>query len=116
MRIGSDDCDFTRNQRSLPEYRAGLAPFSAGNGQQSQFFVGKQGAAATVVISFTIKATRKIVSRVITRPIFEIAGGSMLPGLGRVEAIKRQDGDWVVVTTQGIIASVPSVIPAERVQ
>ena len=40
----------------------------------------------------------------------------MLPGLGRVEAIKRQGGDWVVVTARGIIASVPSVIPAERVQ
>ena len=48
--------------------------------------------------------------------IFEITGGSMLPGLGRVEAIKRQDGDWVVVITQGTIASVPSVIPAEPVQ
>ena len=51
--------------------------------------------------------------------IFEITGGSMLPGLGRVEAIKRQDGDWVVVTVRGIIAPVPSkpsVIPAERVQ
>ena len=51
--------------------------------------------------------------------IFEITGGSMLPGLGRVEAIKRQGGDWVVVTVRGIIAPVPSgqsVIPAERVQ
>ena len=35
--------------------------------------------------------------------IFEITGGSMLPGLGRMEAIKRQDGDWVVVTVRGII-------------
>ena len=51
--------------------------------------------------------------------IFEITGGSMLPGLGRVETIKRQDGDWVVVAVRGIIAPVPSgpsVIPAERVQ
>ncbi len=51
--------------------------------------------------------------------VFEITGGSMLPGLGRVEAIKRQDRDWVVVTARGTIASVPSgpsVIPAERVQ
>jgi hypothetical protein len=51
--------------------------------------------------------------------IFEITGGSMLPGLGRAQAIKRQDGDWVVITARGIIASVPSgpsVFPAERVQ
>jgi hypothetical protein len=48
--------------------------------------------------------------------IFEISGGSVLPGLGRVEAIKRQGDDWVVVTARGIIASASSVIPAERVQ
>ncbi len=48
--------------------------------------------------------------------IFEISGGSVLPGLGRVEAIKRQGDDWVVVTARGIIASAPSVIPAERLQ
>jgi hypothetical protein len=47
--------------------------------------------------------------------IFEITGGSVLPGLGRV-AIKRQGDDWVVVTARGTIASVPSVVPAERVQ
>jgi hypothetical protein len=48
--------------------------------------------------------------------IFEVTGGSVLPGLGRVEAIKRQGDDWVVVTARGTIASVPSVIRAERVQ
>jgi hypothetical protein len=48
--------------------------------------------------------------------IFEISGGSVLPGLGRVEAIKRQGDDWVVVTARGIIGSAFSVIPAERVQ
>jgi hypothetical protein len=25
------------------------------------------------------------------------------PGLGRVEAIKREDGRWVVVTARGIV-------------
>ena len=39
--------------------------------------------------------------------IFDITGGSMLPGLGQVEAIKRQDGHWVVVTARGLITSVP---------
>jgi hypothetical protein len=48
--------------------------------------------------------------------IFEITGGSVLPGLGRVEAIKRQGDDWVVVTARGTIASVPPIIPAEGVQ
>jgi hypothetical protein len=48
--------------------------------------------------------------------ILEISGGSVLPGLGLVEEIKRQGDDWVVVTARGIIASAFSVVPAERVQ
>ncbi len=35
--------------------------------------------------------------------MFEVAAGSVLPGLGRVEAVKRQDGQWVVVTVHGVI-------------
>jgi hypothetical protein len=35
--------------------------------------------------------------------VFEVVIGAVLPGLGRVEAIKRQDGQWVVVTARGII-------------
>jgi hypothetical protein len=31
--------------------------------------------------------------------IFEITGGSTVPGLGRVEAIKWQDGHWVIVAS-----------------
>jgi hypothetical protein len=30
-----------------------------------------------------------------------------LPGVGRVEGIKRQDGQWVVVTARGLITSAP---------
>ncbi len=36
--------------------------------------------------------------------IFDVATGSVLPGLGRVETIKRQDGQWVVITAHGVIA------------
>ena len=39
--------------------------------------------------------------------LFEITGDSSLPGLGRVEGIKRQDGQWVVVTARGLITSAP---------
>ncbi len=35
--------------------------------------------------------------------VFAVAAGSVLPGLGVVESIKRQDGQWVVVTARGII-------------
>ncbi len=37
--------------------------------------------------------------------MFAVVAGSFLPGLGRVEAIKRQDGHWIVVTSRGLITS-----------
>jgi len=37
--------------------------------------------------------------------LFEIGAGSVLPGLGRVEGVKRQDGQWVVLTARGVITS-----------
>jgi hypothetical protein len=36
---------------------------------------------------------------------FVVAAGSVLPGLGPVESVKRQDGQWVVVTASGLITS-----------
>jgi hypothetical protein len=39
--------------------------------------------------------------------MFVVGTGGSLPGLGRVEAIKRQDGQWVVVTAHGTITSTP---------
>ena len=37
--------------------------------------------------------------------LYEVGPGSTLPGIGRVEAVKRQDGRWVVVTAKGLILS-----------
>ena len=37
--------------------------------------------------------------------IFEVFAGDPVPGLGRVDAIRKQDGKWVVVTTKGLIVS-----------
>jgi hypothetical protein len=39
--------------------------------------------------------------------LFEITDDSTLPGLGRVEGVKRRDGQWVVVTARGLITSAP---------
>lgn len=36
--------------------------------------------------------------------VFEVYAGDPVPGLGRVDAIRKQDGKWVVVTTRGLIA------------
>jgi hypothetical protein len=37
--------------------------------------------------------------------VFAVTEGSVLPGLGRVETVKRQDGQWLVVTARGTITS-----------
>jgi hypothetical protein len=36
--------------------------------------------------------------------IFEVYAGDPVPGLGHVDAIRKQDGKWVVVTTKGLIS------------
>ena len=35
--------------------------------------------------------------------VYEVYPGDPLPGLGRVDAIRQQDGRWVVVTSRGLI-------------
>jgi len=35
--------------------------------------------------------------------IFEVYAGDPVPGLGRVDAIRKQDGRWVVVTSKGLV-------------
>jgi septal ring factor EnvC (AmiA/AmiB activator) len=37
--------------------------------------------------------------------VVEIVPGDLVPGLGRIQEIKRQDGRWVVVTSRGLIVS-----------
>jgi hypothetical protein len=37
--------------------------------------------------------------------IFDVGAGSVLPGVGRVDTIKRLDGQWVVLTARGTITS-----------
>jgi hypothetical protein len=37
--------------------------------------------------------------------VFDVGAGSVLPGVGRVDSIKRQDGQWLVLTARGTITS-----------
>jgi hypothetical protein len=39
--------------------------------------------------------------------MFDVTTGSVLPGLGRVESVKRHEGQWIVVTARGVIYSAP---------
>jgi hypothetical protein len=37
--------------------------------------------------------------------MYEVYAGDPVPGLGKVDAIRRQDGRWVVVTTKGLVVA-----------
>lgn len=37
--------------------------------------------------------------------IFEVYAGDPVPGLGRIDAIRKQDGRWTVVTSKGLIVA-----------
>jgi hypothetical protein len=37
--------------------------------------------------------------------LFVVGSGASLPGVGRVESVRRQDGAWIVVTAKGTITS-----------
>ncbi len=39
--------------------------------------------------------------------LFLVGAGSVMPGLGRVQEVKRQNGEWIVVTERGVITSRP---------
>jgi hypothetical protein len=37
--------------------------------------------------------------------IYEVYAGDPVPGLGKIDAIRRQDGRWVVVTSKGLVVA-----------
>jgi hypothetical protein len=37
--------------------------------------------------------------------LYEVYAGDPVPGLGKVDAIRKQDGRWVVVTTRGLVVA-----------
>lgn len=37
--------------------------------------------------------------------IYEVYAGDPVPGLGRIDAIRKQDGRWVVVTSKGLVVA-----------
>jgi hypothetical protein len=39
------------------------------------------------------------------RGSYDVYAGDIVPGLGRVDAIRRQEGRWVVVTSRGLIVA-----------
>src|SRR5262249_22086551 len=39
------------------------------------------------------------------RGTWEVYAGDRIPGLGRIDAIRKQDGHWVVITEKGLIVA-----------
>ena len=37
--------------------------------------------------------------------LYEVYAGDPVPGLGRIDAIRKQDGHWVVVTSRGLVVA-----------
>jgi len=59
-----------------------------------------------VVAGWTLREVSDGMATVIGRQgIFDVIPGDPLPGVGRVDAIRRQDGRWVVVTSRGLIVA-----------
>lgn len=64
---------------------------------------------APVLHDWIVQGVRNGRAMVETRygAMFLVASGGMLPGIGRVGEIKRQNGEWIVVTERGLITSNP---------
>jgi hypothetical protein len=61
---------------------------------------GKPGAVEGWVLRDVHRGTALIEGRM---GLIEVDQGDVVPGLGRVDAIRKQDGRWVVVTPKGLI-------------
>lgn len=63
---------------------------------------GKSGALEGWVLRDVHRGTAFIEGRA---GIMEVEQGDLVPGLGRIDAIRKQDGRWVVVTSKGMITA-----------
>jgi hypothetical protein len=63
---------------------------------------GKSGAVEGWVLRDVHRGTAFIEGR---SGVMEVEQGDLVPGLGRIDAIRKQDGKWVVVTSKGTITA-----------
>jgi hypothetical protein len=67
-----------------------------------QPIAGKSGALEGWVLRDVHRGTAFIEGRA---GVMEVEQGDLVPGLGRIDAIRKQDGRWVVVTSKGTITA-----------
>jgi hypothetical protein len=98
-----------RHAAAAPSAPAAAAPPSASPETTGSIGVaaGSKPAGPAVVDGWVLRKAYRGAALVEGRyGIIEIEPGDHLPGVGRVEEIKRQDGRWVVVTARGLIVGV----------
>lgn len=85
-----------------PVQTANAAPETTGSIKPT----AAQPARLPVVEGWTLREVFDGTATVVGRAgIFDVIPGDPLPGVGRVDAIRRQDGRWVVVTSRGLIVA-----------
>lgn len=85
-----------------PTQAASAAPETTGSIKSTAAQPGR----LPVVEGWTLRDVFDGTATVVGRAgIFDVIPGDPLPGVGRVDAIRRQDGRWVVVTSRGLIVS-----------
>jgi len=118
----SDAVEKLRAQQPAPAVVAAVAPAAAPVATRD--VTGTVSAPATAAAPVPMPAPKPEIARMPTvegwvlrdvengsaliesrRGVFEVYAGDPVPGLGRVDAIRKQDGKWVVVTSKGLIVA-----------
>ena len=89
--------------------KSGAAPEITGSIAAPAPLTAKPAPVIPVLHDWIVQGVRNGRAMVETRygAMFLVASGGMLPGVGRVAEIRRQNGEWVVVTERGLITSNP---------
>ena len=77
---------------------------AAQNGEVTGSINGQNGAKPAVLEGWILRDVHRGTAFIEGRMgIIEVDQGDMIPGLGRVDAIRKENGRWVVVTSKGLI-------------
>jgi hypothetical protein len=66
-----------------------------------------EAARSRVIDGWTVRHVSRGVAIIQGRRMgaIEVEAGDIVPGVGRIESIRRQDGRWIVLTSNGMITS-----------
>jgi hypothetical protein len=93
-------------ERKVAAVSASSADVTGSIASKQAVLAPKQQDKPPVVSGWVIREVYDGVAMIQSRyGVYEVVPGANLPGVGRVEAIRRQDGRWVAVTPKGLIVS-----------